>query len=163
MRQYVVPVCSRAWLSRQPPALRRPLRRLYCTIWGCVRVMPFIPWTARNPLRSTPPRARICPRHLFHRGRSSCLTLRAPPRFRRELPGAVQTVLSSSTASGTARTYEAARRSLVPRVVENLGAPIPPMSDETTFLAFSASTILLGPTGGHPRVSWLQGAVTTSW
>ena len=61
-------------------------------------------------------------------------------RFRRELLGAVQTLLGSSAAPGTVRTYEAALRSLT-----NFGAPVLFMSDEATFIAFFGATLLLGP------------------
>ena len=61
-------------------------------------------------------------------------------RFNRVRLGAVQTLLGSSTAPGTVRTYEAALRSLT-----NFGAPVLFMSDEATFIAFFGATLLLGP------------------
>ena len=66
-------------------------------------------------------------------------------RFRRELLGVVQTVLKSSTAPRTMRTYVAALRSLAPGAVENAGAPDPPMWIEATCLASFGWTILPGP------------------
>ena len=57
-------------------------------------------------------------------------------RFRRELTAVVQTALSSRTAPGTVRTYEAELRSLAPRVVDILGASVPPTSDKAAFIAF---------------------------
>ena len=80
-------------------------------------------------------------------------------RFRRELLGSVQIAPSSSTVPGTARTNEAVLRPLVPRVVESLGAPALPMSNEVAFIACFDSTLLFGPksptlTTGQPAVRW---------
>ena len=92
--------------------------------------------------------------------------------FRRELLGAAQTVTGSSSAPGAVRTYEALLRSLVPRVVDDLGAPALPMEDEATCVASFGATLLFGPKShtlskGQPTVKWsyvkLVMATATCW
>ena len=66
-------------------------------------------------------------------------------RFLRDSLGAAQTVMLSSTAPGRVCTYEAVLRSWVPRVADDLGAPIPPLAYEATFIASCGATLLFGP------------------
>lgn len=66
-------------------------------------------------------------------------------RFLRNSLGAAQTVMLSSTAPGRVCTYEAVLRSWVPRVADDLGAPIPPLAYEATFIASCGATLLFGP------------------
>ena len=56
---------------------------------------------------------------------------------RREISATARYVFEVSAAAGAARTYEAALRSIAPKVALKLGSEVLPMSTEAQFFAFS--------------------------
>ena len=77
----------------------------------------------------------------------------ARERFRRELLGTAQSMLTSSVAPGAVRANEAALQAAVPRTVEKLGTPALLMADRSTFSALLGSVVMRGPNSPAPMVS----------